>query len=614
MPIDEFKQLKQRSVFSKLKKLFSNDVIVRNIGGKKLKIIDTNNVEYAKDNDLLKDRFNRIRTSTPNNLGKDFALSYRTSRLELFRDYDCMDQDPIISSVNDIYADECLTSNEMGEILTIRSKNDVIQQTLHNLFYDILNIEFNMWSWTRNLVKYGDFYLRLDINPEYGISLVEPVSTYNVSRIENSDPKNKSYVKFEVNGDVVENWEIVHFRLLSDSNFLPYGKSILEGARRSWKQVSLMEDAMMIHRIMRAPEKRIFKIDIGNIPPNEVDQYMEKLINKTKKVPYMDEQTGDYNLRFNIQNMLEDFYLPVRGSDSGTDITPLGGMEFTGIEDIEYLKNKMMAALKVPKAFLGFDESIGKATLSQEDVRFARTISRIQKILVSELNKIAIIHLYCQGYQDAELVDFSLELTNPSTILEKEKISVWQEKIALSKDMLENRLFSKKWIYDNVFKLSSDAIDVIENDVIEDSKDAYRIKQIEEEGIDPAKKFNKISMGNNEPSGPDNLPGSDSEPSSGPESDEAGDSVPPGPGEPPSENPGPEKPIAEKYRDQTGRKDVNDYPFGEDPLGNLENNRKPNRTTKRNPFSEYNLNSLGGKKEIISETKKSYLDESNIIE
>lgn len=613
MPIDEFKQLKQRSVFSKLKKLFSNDVIVRNIGGKKLKIIDTNNVEYAKDNDLLKDRFNRIRTSTPNNLGKDFALSYRTSRLELFRDFDCMDQDPVISSVLDIYSDECLTSNEMGEILTIRSKNDVIQQTLHNLFYDILNIEFNMWSWTRNLVKYGDFYLRLDINPEYGINMIEPVSTYNVSRIENSDPKNKSYVKFEVNGDVVENWEIVHFRLLSDSNFLPYGKSILEGARRSWKQVSLMEDAMMIHRIMRAPEKRIFKIDIGNIPPNEVDQYMEKLINKTKKVPYMDEQTGDYNLRFNIQNMLEDFYLPVRGSDSGTDITPLGGMEFTGIEDIEYLKNKMMAALKVPKAFLGFDESIGKATLSQEDVRFARTISRIQKILVSELNKIAIIHLYCQGYRDAELVDFSLELTNPSTILEKEKISVWQEKIALAKDMLENRLFSKKWIYDNVFKLSSDSIDIIENDVIEDSKDAYRVKQIEEEGIDPAKKFNKISVGG--PDAQNNL-GSDeiagSEPSSElPSSNDGGGSEP---SSQKSDKSSEDQPIAEKYRDQTGRKDANDYPFGEDPLGNLENNRKPNKTTKRNPFSEYNLNILSSKKEIISETRKSYLDESNIIE
>jgi hypothetical protein len=193
-------------------------------------------------------------------------------------------------------------------------------------------------------------------------------------------------------------FEIAHFRNISDSNFLPYGRSMLEGARHEFQKLMLLEDAMLIHRIMRAPQKRIFKIDIGNIPPNEVDAHMEQVINKMKKIPHVDPKTGNYNMKFNINNMLEDYYLPVRGGNSSTEINSLEGMEFTGIDDIEYVKHKMMAALKVPKPFLGYDEGVeGKSTLASMDIRFARTIERLQKIFVSELTKIAIIHLYAQG-------------------------------------------------------------------------------------------------------------------------------------------------------------------------------------------------------------------------
>ena len=499
MANEEFQILKQRSLYSKLKRLFSTDAVIRNIGGKKLKVVDTDEVMYATDRNTLRDRFNRIRTSSYNQYSRDFTLSYQAARIELFRDYDTMDMDPIIASALDIYADECVTKNELGEILVIHSSNDNIKQILYNLFYDILNIEFNMWSWTRNLVKYGDFYLKMYISPEYGVYMVEPISAYNVTRVENSDLTNKNYVKFQINLpeggrlEELENYQVAHFRMLSDSNFIPYGKSIIEGGRRVWKQLSLMEDAMLIHRVMRAPEKRIFKVDVGNIPPSEVDQYMQKLMDKMKKVPYIDERTGDYNLRFNLQNMVEDFYLPVRGSDSGTSIEPLSGMEFNGIDDIEYLRNKMLAALKIPKAFLGYEEDLsGKATLASEDVRFAKTVNRVQRILISELNKIAMVHLYAQGYKDASLVDFTLELTNPSVIFEKEKIAIWQDKVNLSKDMMETKLFSKKWIYENVFKISEEDVDIQKNDLVEDAKQSYRFKQIEDEGIDPAKPFNKI--------------------------------------------------------------------------------------------------------------------------
>ena len=449
----------QKDLFSRLKKMFSTDVIVRNVGGKKIKVVDTDEIQYATDRNSLRDRFNRLRSSTYNLHNRDLSMAYQSSRLELFRDYDVMDMDPIIASALDIYSDECLVPSEFGNVLTIRSKNENIKRILHNLFYDIMNVEFNMWSWTRNMCKYGDFFLRMEISPEYGVYLVHPISPYEITRIEGSDPKNINYVKYQhdgVGGGMeYENFEIAHFRLLSDSNFLPYGKSMVEPARRVWKQLSLMEDAMLIHRIMRAPEKRIFSIDVGNIPPADIDTAMQKIISQVKKVPYIDEKTGDYNLRFNLNNMIEDFYLPVRGSDSGTKIDTLPGMEFTGIDDLEYIRNKMMAALKIPKAFLGYEEGLsGKATLAAEDVRFARTIGRIQRILISELTKIAIVHLYVQGYQDASLVDFELELSNPSTIFEQEKLEIWQNKINLASDMKDSNMFSKTWMYNNIFNMS----------------------------------------------------------------------------------------------------------------------------------------------------------------
>ena len=621
MANEEFQILKQRSLFSKLRRLFSTDTIVRNVGGKKLKVVDTDQAMYATDRNTLRDRFNRIRTSSYNQYSRDFTLSYQAARIELFRDYDTMDMDPIISSALDIYADECVTKNELGDILTVHSEDQNIKEILNNLFYDILNIEFNMWSWTRNLVKYGDFYLKLYISPEYGVYFVEPMSSYNVTRVENSDLNNKNYTKFQVNlpegGKIeeLENYQIAHFRLLSDSNFLPYGKSIIEGGRRVWKQLSLMEDAMLIHRVMRAPEKRVFKVDVGNIPPQEVDQYMQKLMDKMKKVPYIDEKTGDYNLRFNLQNMVEDFYLPVRGSDSGTSIEPLSGMEFTGIDDIQYLRNKMLAALKIPKAFLGYEEDLsGKATLASEDVRFAKTVNRVQRILVSELTKIAIIHLYAQGYKDSSLVNFSLELTNPSVIFEKEKVAIWSDKVAVAKDMVENKLFSRRWIYNNVFKISEDDIEVQKNDIVDDAKQNYRFKQIEEEGIDPAKPFNKIKPEEGgSGGGPEGGAGPGPEPGAGPEG---------GASEPP-----PEK-LAEYERpSQKGKKKASDYSFGEDVLGNLENNRQVKNTIGHkfkndSPLSlerfdsylkDYKTENKELLKEFKSKNKPSYLDESNIL-
>ena len=263
---------------------------------------------------------------------------------------------------------------------------------------------------------------------------------------------------------------------------------MLEAGRKVWKQLTLMEDAMLIHRIMRAPEKRIFKLDIGNIPPAEVDNYMQQVINKMKKAPVIDEKTGEYNLRYNIQNLTEDFFLPVRGGDSGTNIESLSGLSYDAVDDIEYLRNRLMASLRDPKAFLGYEEGLGsKATLAAEDVRFARTIERIQRIVVSELTKIAVVHLYSQGYRDQELVNFDLTLTNPSTIYEQEKIELWNQKTSLADSMVRDGLMSSEWIYKNVFGFTDEEMKENDEQIIFDYKNKFRRQQIESEGNDPAK-------------------------------------------------------------------------------------------------------------------------------
>ena len=491
------------TLFGRLRRLFSTNVIVRNVGGKKLKIADTDQVQKQVKSHLV-DRYTKLH----NNLdlvGTGYSTVHQVmaARLALFKDYESMDSDPIISSALDIYSDESTMKGEYGQVVEVKSDNENIKEILNNLFYDIMNIEFNLWPWVRNMVKYGDFFLHLDISEKYGITNVVPLSPYEVVRAEGEDPENPYYTKFYLesiegahpyfgqkssgNGKIeFENFQIAHFRLANDSNFLPYGKSMVESTRKIWKQLTLMEDAMLIHRIMRAPSKRVFKIDIGNIPPNEVDNYMQRIINKMKKTPFMDEQTGEYNLKYNMQNLTEDFFLPVRGGDSGTEINELGGIDYDSTEDIEYLKNKLLASLRVPKAFLGFDENVGgKATLAAEDVRFARTIERIQRIIVSELTKIAVVHLYSQGYTDEDLVNFELELASPSTMYEQEKIELFGQKVSLARDMISDKILPYEWIYDNVFNFSDKQKVEIQNQIIDDQKQKFRHSQIEMEGNDP---------------------------------------------------------------------------------------------------------------------------------
>jgi len=485
------------SLRKRLQNLFSTNVIVRAYGKDRLRVVDTNRLQSVGNLNQTKvaDRYTRLHGANKHRVGGqggyDSNYYMHQNRMQLYADYEMMDKDPIISSALDIYSDESTLADQFGEILTIKCNDTRIQKILYNLFYDVLNIEFNLWTWIRNMTKYGDFFLKLDIADEYGIINARPFSSYEIERFEEFDEATGDYdIKFKHVANPQEAYdvfEIAHFRMLSDSNFLPYGRSMLEGARKEFQKLMMLEDAMLIHRIMRAPEKRIFKVDIGNIPPNEVDSFMEQIINKMKKIPHIDPQTGNYNLKFNINNMLEDYYLPVRGGQSTTSIDTLPGMTFTGMDDIEYVKHKMMAALKIPKPFLGFDEGVeGKSTLASMDIRFARTVERIQKIAVSELSKIAIVHLYAQGFEGEELVGFELELTAPSIVYDQQKVALMTEKVNLANTMKDMKLVSDKYIYEYIFNMSEDQWLQERTDVLEDLKLRFRQNQIEQEGNDPA--------------------------------------------------------------------------------------------------------------------------------
>ena len=497
-------------LFDNLKRLFSSDVVIRNVGGDELRVVDTDRIQSlgTLQTNALVDRFTKIYTTSGAGIyNVNNVYNYQTLRVQLYTDYESMDTDAIVASALDIIADECTLKNEHGEMLHIRSADENIQKILYNLFYDVLNIEFNLWSWARNMCKYGDFYLKLEIAEKFGVYNVIPFSAYSIIREEGTNPKNPTYVRFKYDPTSVsgittpqtqyalgtstsdiyfENYEMAHFRLISDVNYLPYGRSYLEPGRKIFKQMVLMEDAMLIHRIVRAPEKRIFYMNVGAIPPNEVEAFMQKTVQKLKKVPYVDPQTGQYNLKFNMMNMMEDFYIPVRGNDQSTRIESAKGLEYNGIEDVAYLRDKLFAALKIPKAFMGYEKDLtGKATLAAEDIRFARTVERIQRILLSELTKIALVHLYSQGYDGESLTNFDLSLTTPSIIYDQERVNLMKEKVELAGSIMEANLLPTEWIYDNLFHFSEDQYDEYRDLIIEDKKRAFRLNQIQEEGNDP---------------------------------------------------------------------------------------------------------------------------------
>jgi hypothetical protein len=406
------------------------------------------------------------------------AIYYEPSRLSAQYDYESMEYTPEISAALDIYSEESTTTNEDGFILQIYSESKRIKSVLADLFNNALDINTNLPMWTRNTCKYGDNFVYMKLDPEKGIVGCQQLPTIEIERhevgvtakitvdITQEQDENKKALHFTWKNRNMEfqSWEIAHFRLLGDDRKLPYGTSMLEKARRIWKQLLLSEDAMLIYRTSRAPERRMFKVFVGNMNDDDVEAYVNRVANKFKREQIVDAKTGNVDMRFNQMAVDQDYFIPVRDPAAPDPITTLpGATNLSEIADIEYIQKKLLTALRVPKAFLGFEEVVGDGkNLSLQDIRFARTINRIQKSMIAELNKIAIVHLFLLGFED-ELQNFTLGLSNPSTQADLLKIDVWKEKVLLYKDLVADpgngiQPTSSTWAKKHIFNWSDEEI------------------------------------------------------------------------------------------------------------------------------------------------------------
>jgi len=416
------------------------------------------------------------------------------NRAERYVDYEQMEYMPEIASALDIYADEMTTHTALTPMLTITCPNEEIKAILRSLYDNVLNINHNLFGWCRSMCKYGDIILYMDLDERLGVKSVIPLPLREIERMEGEDPSNPNYIQYQWNsgGMTFENWQIAHFRILGNDKNTPYGTSVLDAGRRIWRQLVLMEDAMMAYRIVRSSERRVFYIDVGNIAPQDVESFVQKTITSMKRNQVVDANTGRVDLRYNPLSVEEDYFIPIRGGES-SKIDTLQGGQFTGdIDDVKYLRDKLFSALKIPSSYLSSDSEAAiedKNTLAQKDVRFARTIQRLQRSAITELEKIGIVHLYTLGFRGDDLVSFRLSLNNPSKIAELQELEHWKTKFDIAGGATEN-FFSRRWIAQNIFDLSDEEFVRNQREMFHDRKYeaalASAAEESAEEGYDDA--------------------------------------------------------------------------------------------------------------------------------
>lgn len=385
----------------------------------------------------------------------------------MYRDADLMDSFPEIGAALDLVSEESTLNSEdkSGGIVNVYSKSERIKAILEDLFVNRLNLQVTAPMIVRAMCKYGNQFMLLDIDNKLGVKGWRQLPVFNVERLENgiqnpygtgmslavnnlnmSGKANEAdlstkFVWYDENNTQVpfRNWQIAHFRLLTNSMMLPYGCSYLNAARRHWRMLSLMEDMMLIYRLERSIERRVFKIYVGAIDDADVSAYVEQIANNFKRTPIIDPITGQLDLRKNIMAVDNDFFIPVRSQDAPNPIETLpAAQNLTAMDDIKFVQNKVLTALRIPKSFLNFEENAGDGkNLALMDVRFTRVINRIQQAFLMELTKVACIHLYLLGFDD-DLTNFNLTMNNPSTQAEQLEIDNIQKKISAVRDAVSD--------------------------------------------------------------------------------------------------------------------------------------------------------------------------------
>jgi hypothetical protein len=471
----------QNDLFKALTRLFSGPIVnYRSQTGTKIRRQHLDKFS-SRFRTASGQQFKKSQYSPLDNLALNAMQNQR--RVERYIDFDQMEYMPEIASALDIYADEMTTYSDLRPMLNIRCSNEEIKAVLQNLYSKVLNVEYNLFGWARTMCKYGDFFLYLDMDDKFGVQSVLSLPITEVERLEGQDSTNPNYIQYQWNsaGMTFENWQIAHFRVLGNDKHSPYGTSILDPARRIFRQLTLVEDAMMAYRVIRSSERRLFKIDVGGIPPNDIEQYMEKIVSNLKRHSVVDQQTGRVDLRYNPMSIEEDYFIPVRPG-SATEVTNLaGGQNTAAVEDVKYLRDKLFAALKIPQPYLSMGEGAAedKTTLAQKDIRFARTIQRLQRVIIHELEKVGIIHLYTLGFRGDDLINFKLALNNPSKIAEMQEIEFWKAKFDIAASATEG-YFSRRWVTEHIFGMSNEEFVRNQREIYYDRKYDASLQQVAE--------------------------------------------------------------------------------------------------------------------------------------
>jgi hypothetical protein len=435
----------QSELFKALTRIFSGPIInYRSQSGRRIRRqhLDkySSRFKTASGQQFKKSLYNPLDSISTNAIANQ-------RRVERYIDFDQMEYMPEIASSLDIYADEMTTYSDLRPMLNIRCPNEEIKAVLTILFDQVLNVQYNLFGWSRTMWTF-------------------------------------------------ENWQVAHFRILGNDKYMPYGSSVLEPARRIWRQLTLMEDAMMAYRVVRSSERRVFKIDVGAIPPQDVEQYMEKIVTQLKRHSVINPDTGRVDLRYNPMSIEEDYFIPVRAG-SVTEIQSLAGAQnITAIDDIKYLRDKLFSALKVPQSYLTMGEGAteDKTTLAAKDVRFARTIQRLQRVIIAELTKIGIIHLYTLGFRGDDLLGFDLNLNNPSKIAELQELEHWKTKFDIAASATEG-YFSRRWVCENIFGMSHEEFVRNQREMYYDRNHDAQLQQVAEEAAAAAGLGGDLDLG-----------------------------------------------------------------------------------------------------------------------
>jgi len=419
--------------------------------------------------------------------GHDVLSDYLKMEHDLmsrFVDYEEMDDYPELASAIDIYADDATqTESLQNRAVWIDSPDKTVQTILEDLFWRRLRIDEEIWEMARTLVKYGNNYEELLVTNDglVGTNFLPPPTMRRIEgrrgelfgfiqdykgRFGYSPDEFKQLLTQRMAGGsgqqqkyaALEDWEVSHMRLRSKHRRAIYGYSVLEPARWIWKRLMLLEDAAMVYRLQRAPQRYAFYIDVGDMPPKEAMAFLHKIRQQYKKTKFYNPQTGKLDLKFNPLSQDEDFFVPVRKGVQQTKIDVVGSPSWQHMEDIEYFKLKLYAAIKVPKVYLGSEAPRAKGVLSQEDVRFARTVLRLQRELRNGMKKMARVHLAALNINPGA-VDYDIHMTTPSSIFELAQLEVRNARADFAGRM--NQFVSLHWILQKIFGLSDTEIEYI---------------------------------------------------------------------------------------------------------------------------------------------------------